>query len=141
MKLITLARLADAIEHRLGYDSKRARRVAEFLLDLFGYDDRIIDNILLPEERQLFYILQSVGIVSNGREETILYDGREWRTHYWRVNRERIVEFSKQCEIVDHAVIDDKADEPDFEESVYSRLTDEVWQARRVLGKKPSFYS
>ena len=58
MKIITLNDMSRAIANRVGINKEKARRVAGFVMDLFGYDDRIIDNILDPEDRQLFYILE-----------------------------------------------------------------------------------
>ena len=63
-------------------------------MDLFGYDDRIIDNILEHDERQLFYTLESEGILNTEREEIILYDGRNWRIHYWLLRKNKILQYS-----------------------------------------------
>jgi hypothetical protein len=139
MKLITLNLLSKAIVHKLRYTTQQARRTAEFLLDIFGYDDRIIDNVLDPEDRQLFYLLQSVGILSNGRDETILYDGREWRTHYWQLERENITNFahqpiSRQFPINPPEV---KRRESPYE-TVYYALADDVWSSRKIDNQKPS---
>ena len=49
MKIITLNDLSKAISNRMDVDEGKANRTAEFILDLFGYDDRIIDNYLNPE--------------------------------------------------------------------------------------------
>ena len=72
MDLITLNELSKAISNRVGIDKSKALNVASFILDLFGYDDRIIDNILEPEGRQLFYFLESEGLLTTGREVTLL---------------------------------------------------------------------
>ncbi|GAH12226.1 unnamed protein product, partial [marine sediment metagenome] len=50
MKIITLEDMSKAIANRVGIDRIKAKRVAGFVMDLFGYDDRIIDNILEPED-------------------------------------------------------------------------------------------
>jgi hypothetical protein len=85
MTIITLDDLSKAIANRVGIDIEEARRDAGFVMDIFGFDDRVIDNVLDPEDRQLFYILEEEGMLTTEREETTLYDGREWRTHYWRL--------------------------------------------------------
>ena len=56
MTVITLDDLAKAIANRIGIDIEQARKDAEFVMDIFGFDDRVIDNVLDPEGRQLFYI-------------------------------------------------------------------------------------
>ena len=37
-------------------------------MDIFGFNDRIIDNVLEPEDRQLFYILEEEGLLTRGAE-------------------------------------------------------------------------
>lgn len=54
-------------------------------MDIFGFQDRIIDNILNTQERKLFYKLETCGVLSSCREDTRLPDGRQWRIHYWRL--------------------------------------------------------
>lgn len=90
MNVVPFEDLSDALEHGLNLAHGVAERDAEFLLDLFGYEDRIVDNVLEPEERQLFYNLQGVGVLSVRSEETNLYNGQAWRTHYWLLRDERI---------------------------------------------------
>src|SRR6266540_3913282 len=36
--------------------------------------------------------IKDSGILTTEREETTLYDGREWRIHYWMFRKERIAE-------------------------------------------------
>ena len=43
-----------------------------------------LDNVLHPEDRDTFYMLEDAGLMETEREETTLYDGREWRIHYWK---------------------------------------------------------
>ena len=95
MNIITLDDLSKAIANRVGIDIEEARRDAGFVLDIFGYDNRVIDNVLDPEDRQLFYILEEEGMLTTEREETTLYDGREWRTHYWVLKKNVILQYAK----------------------------------------------
>ena len=66
--------------------------MAQHVLNFFGYSERINDNVLEPEDRDAFYMLEDSGILTTEREETTLYDGREWRIHYWMFRKERIME-------------------------------------------------
>lgn len=75
-----------------GMPEEMARGMAQHVLNFFGYSERIIDNILEPEDRDAFYQLEDTGILTTEREETTLYDGREWRIHYWLFRKERIME-------------------------------------------------
>ena len=118
---LTVEDLTLAIQNSIeaGMDEDQAYSLALHILNFFGYSDRIIDNILEPEDRDAFYMLEDSGILTTEREETTLYDGREWRIHYWLFRRERIIELmgssgrKKAAEVV---------------ESVYGDLTDEMWK-------------
>jgi len=114
---LTLA-IQNSIENK-GMDADHAYSLAQHILNFFGYSDRIIDNILEPEDRDAFYMLEDTGILTTEREETTLYDGREWRIHYWLFKRERIVELM------------DSADPKKAEESVlsvYGDLPEDIWK-------------
>jgi hypothetical protein len=80
-----------SIDHT-GMPEEQARAMAQHVMNFFGYSERIIDNILEPEDRDAFYMLEDTGILTTEREETTLYDGREWRIHYWLFKKERIFE-------------------------------------------------
>jgi hypothetical protein len=114
---LTLA-IQNSINNR-GMDEEQAYALAKHILNFFGYSDRIIDNILEPEDRDAFYMLEDTGILTTEREETTLYDGREWRIHYWLFRRERIVELMGS---VGAKKVDEVAD------SVYGDLPDDIWK-------------
>ncbi|MCI0497754.1 MAG: hypothetical protein L0Z54_05640 [Thermoplasmata archaeon] len=93
MPAVTIDTLTRAIqksipEHPFEYDE--AKKLAEHMMNFFGYGNRIIDNILEPEDRDLFYMMEDSGILTTDREETTLHDGREWRIHYWTFHAEKI---------------------------------------------------
>jgi hypothetical protein len=75
--------------------------LALHILNFFGYSDRIIDNVLEPEDRDAFYMLEDASILTTEREETTLYDGREWRIHYWLFRREKIADLIKNYKVDD----------------------------------------
>src|SRR2546427_2157709 len=82
---LTVDDLTRAIKNsidRTGMKEEEARAMAQHVLNFFGYSERIIDNVLEPEDRDAFYMLEDSGILTTEREETTLYDGREWRTHH-----------------------------------------------------------
>ena len=114
---LTLA-IQNSIENK-GMDEDHAYALAQHILNFFGYSDRIIDNILEPEDRDAFYMLEDTGILTTEREETTLYDGREWRIHYWLFRRERIVELMNTA---------DQKKAADVIESVYGDLPDDIWK-------------
>lgn len=69
------------------------KMLAETMLNFFGYTTRVLDNMLQPEEREVFYTLEDMGLLRTEREETSLYDGREWRINYWVLNTEVILDY------------------------------------------------
>ena len=132
MNIITLDDLSKAIANRVGIDIDEARRDAGFVMDIFGFQDRVIDNVLDPEDRQLFYILEEEGMLTTEREETTLYDGREWRTHYWVIRKDIILKFShdqyKRGAVLSHKqTIEDISDE-----AIYDNITEDMWVTRKI---------
>jgi len=136
MKIITLEDMSKAIANRVGIDRIKAKRVAGFVMDLFGYDDRIIDNILEPEDRQLFYILEAEGMLTTGREETTLYDGRGWLTHYWQLKKNIILRYAKEGFKRDRNKLTIKRKDKNIStRNIYSNLSEEVWNGRKINRK------
>ena len=126
-EIITVEDLSQAVQERIGLISEEADRDAEFVMDIFGFNDRIIDNVLEPEDRQLFYILEEEGLLTTEREETTLYDGREWRTHYWLFKKDAIKEMSEKEREMRRL----KRTSP-TEEDVYNALPAELWSQRAI---------
>jgi hypothetical protein len=122
-RVVCLSKLTSAImnsykEHNMNRDD--AQNMAYHVLNFFGFGDRIVDNILEPEDRDLFYMLEDFGLLVTEREETTLYDGREWRIHYWLLKKNAIHSMSctddPACEIIDEASI-----------NVYDDIPEEAW--------------
>jgi len=125
VSVITIHDLTMAIKNSIDSSSRameeeEAYDLAHRVLNFFGYADRIIDNILEPEDRDAFYMLEDAGILTTEREETTLYDGREWRIHYWLFRRERIRELMESGPRKVETVVQ--------EEFNYDELPDDIWQ-------------
>ena len=121
--ILTIDNLTKAIQNSVGtqgIDEIEARRMAEHMMNFFGYSDRIIDNVLEPEDRDVFYMMEDSGILMTEREETTLYDGREWRINYWLFRKDKIFELTKKKQRKEA-----KEDGDDF--SVYQDIPEEVW--------------
>ncbi len=121
---ITIDMLARAIQNGL----RRPKRTLSFqeammtaihVMNFFGFGDRIIDNMLEPEDRDTFYLLEDLDILETEREETTLWDGREWRIHYWVLNKDRIRELA-------NGEVEEEVEEEDVAE-IYEELPDEIW--------------
>ncbi len=124
MGIVTVDDLTQAIKNSID-DShamveEQAYELAHHVLNFFGYSDRIIDNILEPEDRDAFYMLEDAGILTTEREETTLYDGREWRIHYWLFRRDKIAYLMANART--------KRSDTVEEDFVYADLPDDVWQ-------------
>ena len=122
--VVTVDLLARAIQNGLSRPKRRlsleeAMMTAEHVLNFFGFGDRTIDNMLEPEDRDTFYMLEDIGLLMTEREETTLWDGREWRIHYWILNREKIYEVANKKE--------EKKEVKENIEDIYSELPEDIW--------------
>ena len=126
---LTVEDLTRAIRNsidRAGMKDDEARAMAQHVLNFFGYSERIIDNVLEPEDRDAFYMLEDSGILTTEREETTLYDGREWRIHYWMFRKERIAEL-----VAAHKAKEEAA----RGSSVYDAFPEDIWNQRKKPGE------
>ena len=98
---MTLKTLTDAIRSRVdeGMEENVAESIAEHALGFFGFSNRIIDNALEPTDRNLFYQLQDYELLTTESEETTLWDGREWRIHYWKFKPKRVSEIAHRTAV------------------------------------------
>ncbi len=110
-----------------GMEEREADIMAKHVMNLFGFNNRILDNMLEPQDRDVFYMLEDEEILTTEREETTLYDGREWRIHYWIFRREKIVEIlggkKKEPEVHDKFIIEE-------ESNIYDEIPDDIWARR-----------
>ncbi|HEV2316296.1 MAG TPA: DUF6015 family protein [Thermoplasmata archaeon] len=146
--------MAKAIRRSVGHDGMRAedaRSIAAHVLNFFGFNERIIDNVLEPDDRDTFYMLEDTGILETERDETTLYDGREWRIHYWMFRKDRIFELAtaESKAMAEAGEIDvvyssnsgrsgafpftarPDAAHPAEQQALYHDLGDEIWLERR----------
>lgn len=146
--------LAKAIRRSVGHEGMRAedaRGIAAHVLNFFGFNERIIDNVLEPDDRDTFYMLEDSGILETERDETTLYDGREWRIHYWMFRKDRIFDLAREeTQALAAAGEPDPVYSPNVARStaftlphgevgtglpshaVYHELGDEIWLERKV---------
>ncbi len=127
-RTLTVDNLSMAIRNSIDRDdmpAEQALAMAQHVMNFFGYSERIIDNMLEPEDRDAFYMLEDSGILTTEREETTLYDGREWRIHYWLFRKERIWALINGTEIVEQIA--------DVDTSIYDNVPDDVWGMSRQL--------
>jgi hypothetical protein len=132
MPLVTINALAKAIQKKLDINGEEARRYAGIVMDLFGYDDCIIDNMLDHQDRRLFYKLESQGILNTRREDTLLYDGKNWRIHYWTLQKHAI--FPSVIEKKERNTRKKNKSAVSYNRrNVYSSLPAKAWATRKNL--------
>lgn len=121
---------------RKGMRMEDAEAIASNILNFFGFNERIIDNILEPDDRDVFYMLEDCGLLETERDETTLYDGREWRIHYWSFRKDRILnlagEEARELEMErgkGHVAAEDPS--LTMAQTIYHELGEEVWVQRQ----------
>jgi hypothetical protein len=129
--IITVSIVTNALEELLALNHRCAKRYAMKIMDLFGFDDRIIDNILDQPDRQLFYLLEAKGLVETQREEITLHNGKKWRIRYWSLNKKKIYQLSaKYLSTTKKHEQFPEAQLP--HDSIYQELSHEAWASRRT---------
>tara|TARA_Y100001970_G_scaffold30856_1_gene38304 strand:+ start:11276 stop:11698 length:423 start_codon:yes stop_codon:yes gene_type:complete len=123
---MTLAELTLAIRRKVDMDMEVivAESIAEHALGFFGFSNRIIDNALEPTDRNLFYQLQDYDLLTTESEETTLWDGREWRIHYWKFKADAR-EFARLAMLEQ----ENKEDEDPYA-GVYDDVPTSLWKER-----------
>ncbi len=119
MDIVTYEILYNVLKKLLGkkMEEEDIKQLAEYVINFFGYEDRIIDNILTPADRDVFYYLEELEIVKPMEEEITISKGKLWRIHYWVYRKDKIEEILKRKE------------EPEKEESpeeFYKKLFEEI---------------
>ena len=124
---LTLAQLTSAIRSKVDSDMEVvvAESIAEHALGFFGFSNRIIDNALEPTDRNLFYQLQDYDLLTTESEETTLWDGREWRIHYWKF-KANAEEFARAA--AEAALLNQKDKDPYSD--VYDGVPVSLWKER-----------
>ena len=124
-----MAELTEAIRQHIDMemDPEVACGMAEHALGFFGFYDRIIDNALEPTDRNLFYMFQDYDLLTTESEETTLWDGREWRIHYWKfkASAEAFALAAAEAAKNQQSLVDD-----DPYAGVYDDVPTELWRER-----------
>jgi len=135
MPLIPLQALTIIIQRKLNVPEKEARHYAEIIMDMFGYDDCILDNILDHSDRRLFYRLEAHGILFTRRDEAILSDGTNWRIRYWVFQKNIITvpEYKKKGKHSRTTSTKTITPLPAYDSNtIYSTLPETAWTTRKT---------
>ena len=129
LAVLTVDDLTQAIKNsidRRGMKESEAREMAHHVMNFFGYSERIIDNCLEPPDRDVFYMLEDAGILKTEREETTLYDGREWRMHFWLWDRYNMKKLFKEIKEMEYN------EDTEAEDLYMNNTPDSVWENRNA---------
>lgn len=84
-----------------GMNESEIYEITDYILGFFGFEDYLVDNILTPIDRDIFYYLEECGILKTESMEVNLLKGRQWRIHLWTFRKERIKDIIESKEIID----------------------------------------
>lgn len=101
-----------------GIEADEADEIAESVMNLFGYDKTITDNLLTPRERDHFYMLEDYDILTSEEETVFLPSGKRWRIHYWRIKEKKIREILEE----------NNGKEEVEEKSYFKKIYNDVWE-------------
>ena len=122
MEVITLQDLQKALSYKLdkkGMSRENINKLAEYLMNFFGYDDYVSDNKLNAKDRDVFYMLEEEGLLRTLRDEVTIQKGKVWRIHYWVLRKNEILKLAK---------LEPIEEEEEEEYKIYDDLSEEVWQ-------------
>lgn len=129
MVVLSFDELCMALAHLLGkkgMSGEEVRSIAEYMMNFFGYTDRVIDNILLPTDRDIFYMLEEIGVLTVETFEVDLIPKKGWHIHYWVLRKRKLKE-------VVNKLREAPGKKEKVETSIYGSVSEEVWA--RMHGK------
>lgn len=117
--------LSRSLGNRGGVDAEWIDQVAQFIMDFFGYEERILDNRLTPKDRDVFYMLEGMDLLKTEMEEATIQKGKIWRIHYWILNRDKIISLV--------AMDGEEANgSPSSKEgTIYDSISDSMWEMHK----------
>ncbi|UCE73614.1 MAG: hypothetical protein JSV56_11395 [Methanomassiliicoccales archaeon] len=100
-----------------GMDKEEVKKLAEYVMNFFGFDDTVSDNLLKARDRDVFYTLQDVGILTTFQDQITIKKGKIWRIHYWVLKKDEILRLANLKE----------NDKKKGEYSIYDEISNDVW--------------
>jgi hypothetical protein len=126
VETITIFDVEKALRNTLGkkgMEEREIKKLATFLMNFFGFSDTISDNLIKAKERDVFYMLQDVGILTTSQDQISLKKGKIWRMHYWVL---------KKREILRLANLKDKDDTENEYKKIYNGVTNDLWRREKL---------
>jgi hypothetical protein len=121
LDVVTLDDLQKALAFKLdkkGMTRENINKLAEYLMNFFGFDDYVSDNKLNPKDRDVFYMLEEEGLLRTLRDEVTIQKGKVWRIHYWVLMKTEILRLAKLKPI-------EEVEENEYK--IYDDLSEDLW--------------
>jgi len=124
-KIITHTVLGKAIKYAyslkgVDIDIYTSTNVALQVLSFFGFESRVVSNLLEQDDLMIMYMLEDFGLVKSEFEETYVgRKDRDWRINYFVMNKEKILEYSTS-----------QFKEGSISPSVYDTILEGEWQRK-----------
>jgi hypothetical protein len=100
-----------------GMSQEEIKKLANYVMNFFGFDDTVSDNLLKAKDRDVFYTLQDVGLLTTFQDQITIKKGKIWRIHYWVLKKNDILRLANMKEK------EDKGGEYD----IYDEISNDVW--------------
>ena len=126
METITIFDVEKALRNTLGkkgMEEGEIKKLAAFIMNFFGFSDTISDNLLKARERDVFYMLQDVGILATSQDQITIKKGKIWRIHYWVL---------KKREILRLANLKDRDKTDNEYKRIYNTVSNNVWRREEL---------
>ena len=102
-------------------DKDEIKKLAVYVMNFFGFDDTISDNLLKAKDRDVFYTLQDVGILTTFQDQITIKKGKIWRIHYWVLKKNDILRLANLKDEV----------KPKEDYAIYSEISNDIWSRNR----------
>ncbi len=125
MTIITVQDVEKALLNTLGkkgMDKGEIKKLAVYVMNFFGFDDTISDNLLKAKDRDVFYTLQDVGLLTTFQDQITIKKGKIWRIHYWVLKKKDIIRLAN--------LKDEVKQEEDY--AIYSEISNDVWSRKQI---------
>ena len=127
--IVTRSILITSLSKHYDISHSDAENIAELILDIFGFESRILDNILSHKVRRIFYLLQEESIVVSQHEQGTMMNGQIWELYYWFLNNDIIFHYANSKKMRKIFPIMPHKKPKKF--SIYDILPDSVWTSRK----------
>jgi hypothetical protein len=119
--VVTVELLTEAIRNTLVTHGKippeRAEPLARLVLNYFGTEETLLDNVISGDDRDAFYLLEEQGLLASEEEDALVAKGRTWRIHYWLLRRSTIEAAARPPPVAP----------PDEAREIYAKMPADGW--------------